>query len=93
MRLLKRLAPQRGPAIAVILLSIAGIAVSAIGPRVLGHATDLLFNGVIGRQLPAGITKEQAVVAARARGNDAFADLLLRSPPATATISAPVRDS
>ncbi len=76
MRLLKRLAPQRGAATAVILLSIAGIAISAVGPRVLGHATDLLFNGVIGRQLPAGITKEQAVAAARARGNDAFADLL-----------------
>ena len=58
------------------MLSIAGIAISAVGPRILGHATDLLFNGVIGRQLPAGITKEQAVAAARARGDDTFADLL-----------------
>jgi ABC-type multidrug transport system fused ATPase/permease subunit len=60
----------------VIALSIAGIAVSAVGPRILGHATDLLFNGVIGRRLPTGITKEQAVAAARARGNNTFADLL-----------------
>jgi ATP-binding cassette, subfamily B, fatty acid transporter len=75
-RLLKRLAPQRGPVTAVIVLSIAGIAISAVGPRILGHATDLIFNGVIGRQLPAGITKEQAVAAARARGEDTFADLL-----------------
>jgi ATP-binding cassette subfamily B protein len=45
-------------------------------PRILGHATDLLFNGVIGRQLPAGITKDQAIAAARARGNNTFADLL-----------------
>ncbi|MGO9153538.1 ABC transporter ATP-binding protein [Mycobacterium sp.] len=74
--LLKRLAPQRGPVTAVIVLSIAGIATSAVGPRILGHATDLIFNGVIGRQLPAGITKEQAVAAARARGEDTFADLL-----------------
>ncbi|HEX9832106.1 MAG TPA: ABC transporter ATP-binding protein, partial [Mycobacterium sp.] len=43
---------------------------------ILGHATDLLFNGVIGRQLPAGLTKEQAVDAARARGDNTFADLL-----------------
>ena len=35
-----------------------------------------MFNGVIGRQLPAGITKKQAVAAARARGEDTFADLL-----------------
>jgi ATP-binding cassette subfamily B protein len=75
-RLLKRLTPQRGLATAVIMLSIAGIAISAVGPRILGHATDLLFNGVIGRQLPAGITKEQAVAAARARGDNTFADLL-----------------
>jgi ATP-binding cassette subfamily B protein len=75
-RLLKLLTPQRGPVTAVILLSIAGIAISAVGPRILGHATDLLFNGVIGRQLPVGITKEQAVAAARARGEDTFADLL-----------------
>ena len=75
-RLLKRLTPQRGRVTAVIALSIAGIAVSAVGPRVLGHATDLLFNGVIGRRLPAGITKEQAVAAARARGSYTFADLL-----------------
>lgn len=75
-RLMKRLAPQRWLAAAVVTLSIAGIAVSVVGPRVLGHATDLLFNGVIARQLPAGITKDQAVAAARARGNDTFADLL-----------------
>jgi ATP-binding cassette, subfamily B, fatty acid transporter len=75
-RLAKRLTPQRGLAAAVIGLGIAGIAIGVIGPRVLGHATDLLFNGVIGRQLPAGITKEQAVDAARARGDGIFADLL-----------------
>ena len=77
-RLLKRLTPQRGPVSAVITLSIVGIAIAAVGPRILGHATDLIFNGVIGRQLPAAITKEQAVAAARARGQDTFADLLSR---------------
>lgn len=49
--------PQRGLTAAVILLGVGGIAISVIGPRILGHATDLLFNGVIGRQLPAGLTK------------------------------------
>src|SRR5262249_30417274 len=57
-------------------LSIAAVAISVIGPLVLGHATDLIFDGVIGRRLPAGITKEQAVAAARARGENTFADLL-----------------
>ena len=75
-RLLKRLTPQRGLTAAVMLLGVVGIAIGVIGPRILGHATDLLFNGVIGRQLPAGLTKEQAIEAARARGDNTFADLL-----------------
>jgi ATP-binding cassette, subfamily B, fatty acid transporter len=75
-RLVKRLTPQRSMVAAVISLGVIGIAISVIGPRILGHATDLLFNGVVGRQLPAGITKEQAVTAARARGDNTFADLL-----------------
>jgi ATP-binding cassette subfamily B protein len=62
--------------LAVVLLGVAGIAIGVIGPRILGHATDLLFNGVIGRELPAGITKEQAIEAARARGDNTRADLL-----------------
>jgi len=75
-RLLKRLTPQRGLTVAVMVLGVGGIAIGVVGPRILGHATDLLFNGVIGRQLPAGLTKEQAVEAARARGDGTFADLL-----------------
>ncbi len=75
-RLVKRLAPQRGPAVAVIALGVTGTGIGVIVPRILGHATDLLFNGVLGRQLPAGITKGQAVAAARARGDTTFSDLL-----------------
>lgn len=75
-RLVKSLAPQRGLTVAVITLGVAGTAIGVVVPRILGHATDLLFNGVIGRQLPAGIGKAQAVAAARARGDNTFADLL-----------------
>lgn len=63
-------------AIAVIALGLTGTLIGVIVPRILGHATDLLFNGVIGRRLPAGITKAQAVAAARGRGDNTFADLL-----------------
>jgi ATP-binding cassette, subfamily B, fatty acid transporter len=75
-RLVERLIPQRWLTAAVIAVGVAGVAVTVIGPRVLGHATDLVFNGVIGRHLPAGITKEQAITAVRARGENTFADLL-----------------
>jgi ATP-binding cassette subfamily B protein len=79
LRLVKRLIPQRGLVAVVLLLGVGGIAVGVIGPRLLGHATDLLFTGVLGRELPAGITREQAVAAARARGDNTFADLLAGS--------------
>lgn len=75
-RLMKRLAPQRQLSLAVITLGITGTAIGVAVPRILGHATDLLFNGMIGRQLPAGLTKAQAIAAARARGDNTFADLL-----------------
>jgi ABC-type multidrug transport system fused ATPase/permease subunit len=75
-RLVKLLAPQRHTALAVMALSVLGTVIGVVVPRILGHATDLLFNGVVGRRLPAGITKDQAVAAARARGDNAFADLL-----------------
>lgn len=80
-RLLGRLRPHRLQLSAIIALAVVSVGLSVIGPKVLGHATDLIFTGVIGRQLPAGSTTEQAVAAARASGNDAFADMLARMDP------------
>ena len=39
------------------------VALNVIGPIILGRATDVIFAGVIGKQLPAGITAEQAAAA------------------------------
>lgn len=77
-RLLHRLYPERRLLAAVLAMAIGGVALSVIGPRVLGHATDLLFNGAIGRGLPDGITKAEAVTQARARGEGTFAEMLAR---------------
>ncbi|MEB3021010.1 ABC transporter ATP-binding protein [[Mycobacterium] crassicus] len=75
-RLARRLGPQRRLVAGVVGLSLCGIAIGVAGPRILGHATDLVFNGVIGRGLPAGMTKEQAVEMARADGRGTYADML-----------------
>jgi ATP-binding cassette, subfamily B, multidrug efflux pump len=75
-RLLGRLRPQRIQLVAVIALALVSVGFSVVGPKILGHATDLIFSGIIGKQLPAGITKEQAVQGARADGNGQFADML-----------------
>src|SRR5260370_1150527 len=49
-RLVKLVAPQRRTAVAVTVLGVAGPAIGVVVPRILGHATGLLFNGVIGRR-------------------------------------------
>jgi ATP-binding cassette subfamily B protein len=77
-RLLGRLRPHRLALVVIVALAVISVGFTVYGPKVLGQATDLIFSGVIGRQLPAGTTTEQAVAAARAAGNDNFADMLAR---------------
>jgi ATP-binding cassette subfamily B multidrug efflux pump len=53
-RLVARMRPDRGKAIVVVVLGVASVALMSIGPRILGHATDLVFNGFIAGKYPAG---------------------------------------
>jgi ATP-binding cassette subfamily B multidrug efflux pump len=77
-RLLGHLAPERMILLGAILLAVIGIAMSVIGPKILGWATDVIFTGVIGQSLPAGATKQQVVESLRAEGNDTYADMIDR---------------
>ena len=77
-RLLGHLAPERIILLGAILLAVIGIAMSVIGPKILGWATDVIFTGVIGQSLPAGATKQQVVESLRAEGNDTYADMIDR---------------
>jgi len=75
-RLGRRLGPERPKVIALVVAGVTSVALAAVGPKVLGRATDILFSGVIGKALPTGMSKAQAVAAARARGDAKIADLL-----------------
>jgi len=77
-RLLARLKPEGMRLAAVIGLGITSVSFLVIGPKILGRATDLIFAGAIGKRLPAGLTSEQVIAAARASGNQNLADLLAR---------------
>jgi ATP-binding cassette subfamily B protein len=77
-RLIKRLSPERVKLTAVIGLGVTSVGFLVVGPKILGRATDFIFAGAIGRQLPAGLTNAQVVAAARASGNTNLADLLAR---------------
>ncbi|UQU68476.1 ABC transporter ATP-binding protein/permease [Couchioplanes caeruleus] len=75
-RLLGMLRPQRALVALVMLLGTASVALSVAGPRILGHATDVIFDGIVGKSLPAGVPKEQIVEQLRARGETNRADML-----------------
>src|SRR6478735_2422467 len=77
-RLLGRLRPHRVKVVVVLVLAVASVALSSIGPKILGRATDLIFAGAIGSTIeaPPGTTKEQVVDSLRAQGQTTYADLL-----------------
>ena len=51
-RLLAQMRPERKGAIAVVLLAVGSVSLAVLGPKVLGHATDIIVDGV---QDPGGI--------------------------------------
>ncbi len=75
-RLLGELAPERILVAVVMGLAVASVVLAILGPKILGNATNLIFEGVVGRQFPAGLTKDQAVAALRASGQGNLADML-----------------
>lgn len=75
-RVLRRLRPERAVLYAVLVMGMASITLSVLGPRCLGRATDLIFAGVVGRQLPEGMSRAEAVENARRTGDGDIADML-----------------
>ncbi|RSM39051.1 ABC transporter ATP-binding protein [Amycolatopsis balhimycina DSM 5908] len=74
-RLLQLLRPQRAALIGVLVLGAVSVALTVIGPKILGQATDAILAGVLGKQVPPGVTKEQIVAGLRARGENTLADI------------------
>ncbi|WP_433626806.1 ABC transporter ATP-binding protein [Nocardia sp. CA-120079] len=75
-RLLRRLAPERVYVGVIVGLAIISVVLNTLGPYILGKATNVVFDGVVGRRLPSGITKEEAIQRLRAAGDNTFADML-----------------
>ena len=75
-RLLARMSPYRLKAYAVLVLTVISVIATALGPKLLGHATDLIFSGLIGGRLPEGLTKSEAVAQLRADGQKRVADMV-----------------
>lgn len=75
-RLIGLLKPHAFAFILVSILGAIGVVLTVWAPKVLGEATNIIFAGVIGQQLPAGTTTQQAVDALRASGQDDLANVV-----------------
>ncbi|MGB4780308.1 ABC transporter ATP-binding protein [Microbacterium sp.] len=75
-RLLGTLRVDAGGLVVVVLLGVASVTLSVLGPKILGEGTNVVFAGFISMQLPAGATKQQVIDQLTAGGNQQQADML-----------------
>ncbi len=75
-RLLGGLRPEAQLVAAVILLAVISVTLAILGPRILGEATNLIFEGAISATLPAGVTQDQVIAGLQAQGQDQLAAML-----------------
>ncbi|MWA10963.1 ABC transporter ATP-binding protein [Streptomyces sp. BA2] len=75
-RLLAQFRPERSTMYGMLAAGVLSVALTVLGPKILGKATDLLFAGIVGRDMPDGVTKEQAIEGLRDKGDGGMADML-----------------
>ena len=75
-RMVGLLGAHRISLVVVALAAVGTVVLAVAAPKVLGQATNVIFEGVVSTMLPAGTTKAQAVEMLRARGMDDFASML-----------------
>ncbi|MFE9770706.1 ABC transporter ATP-binding protein [Streptomyces sp. NPDC005931] len=75
-RLIAQFRPERLTVYGLVACVVLSVGLNVVGPKILGHATDLVFAGIVGREMPAGESKEQVLEAMRERGEGDVADML-----------------
>ena len=56
-RLLAMMSPEKPLVVLLVACGVIGVVLSVLAPKLLGTATDIIFTGAIGGQLPAGMSK------------------------------------
>lgn len=79
-RLLGLMHPYRWLLALVFALGAVGVVLVVLGPKILGQATNIIVQGLVQRQMPAGATQEQIVEGLRQGGQDDFANMVERMP-------------
>ena len=62
--------------ILVLVFGVVSVALSVIGPKLLGEGTNILFAGFVSLQTPAGLTKQQVIDGLIAQGNSQQAEMI-----------------
>jgi ATP-binding cassette, subfamily B, multidrug efflux pump len=75
-QLLGRLRPELPLLAVVAVFGVGSVAFAVVGPKIIGNATNIIFDGVVGKMLPAGLTKAQAIALLQAHGQGQIAQLL-----------------
>jgi ATP-binding cassette subfamily B protein len=75
-RLFGTLRPERRLIFGVILLAIVSVALTVVGPKILGNAVNTIFEGAISRNMPAGVSQAQVIAGLRANGQNQLADMM-----------------
>jgi ATP-binding cassette, subfamily B, multidrug efflux pump len=75
-RLIAQFKPERLTIGLLLFCVVVSVGLNVVGPKILGRATDLVFAGIVGRQMPSGATKEQVLDSMRERGQGQVADML-----------------
>lgn len=75
-RLLAQFRPERVTMYGMLAAVVISVALSVLGPKILGHATDLVFAGIVGRNMPEGESKAAAIERLREHGDGGMADML-----------------
>ncbi|WP_327356198.1 ABC transporter ATP-binding protein [Streptomyces sp. NBC_01304] len=75
-RLLAQFKPERITMYGLLLAVVLSVGLSVVGPKILGHATDLIFSGIVGKDMEAGQTKAEVLAKMREHGQGKMADML-----------------
>ena len=75
-RIVRRLLLDKVRVFALLIFGIIGVVLAVSGPKILGHATDLIFEGFFSSRFPEGATKQQIVEQFRADGQEQMASML-----------------
>jgi ATP-binding cassette subfamily B multidrug efflux pump len=75
-RLAGRLRPHAAAIVAVIVMSVGSVVLAVMGPKLLGNATTLVFEGYVSSQLPSGVPVDVLVEELNAQGSTDQANML-----------------